>query len=489
LDGEVILAVDVGSSSVRAALYGKSGRRVEGTESSLPYSLDVTRQGAATVDAEELFGMFVRVVDETLGSVGHREVSGVAVSTFWHGLLGVDGAGEPTTPVFTWADRRAAPQARELREKLDAESLHGRTGCVPHSSYLPAKLLWLAREYPEVFGRTELWISPGEYFYLRLFGRDSLRVGVSMASATGLMHQNRKGWDGETLAALPVGEDRLSPISEEPPRGLLPEWSRGWPALRDVPWLPAAGDGACSNVGVGSTTPDRAALMIGTSGAMRVVWKADAVEIPEGLWCYRVDSGRFVAGGALSDGGNLIAWLQRTLRLPDLDRAEEEISAREPGSHGLGFLPLLAGERGPEWSDLANGAITGLSMATEPTDILHAAMEAVALRFALISRKIEQELPARDERRVIATGGGLESPAWTRIIADALGRPVTLSEAEEASSRGAALLAAERLGGSPLEECEAPLGETIEPDAGRHRAYLSELEKQVELYEALVKGR
>lgn len=487
LDNETILAVDVGSSSVRAALYTHSGERLEGTECSLPYSLDVDREGAATKDAEELFGLFAKAIDRALELAGRLrdDIPAVAVSTFWHAVLGVDGEGNPTTPVLTWADRRSARCADELRRNLDVQALHRRTGCVPHSSYLPAKLLWLSRQAPEAFSRTQRWLSPGEYFYLRLFGETN--VGVSMASATGLMHQNDKKWDAQTLEALPVTATDLSPISDEPESSLKPEWAQRWPALENAEWMPAAGDGACSNVGVGSTTGDLAALMVGTSGAMRVLWKSESVEIPPGLWCYRPDAERFVMGGALSDGGNLVAWLRQTLRLPELEDTEKEMASREPGSHGLDFLPLLAGERGPQWSDLANGAITGLSMATAPTDILHAAMEAVALRFALISRKIEHSLPRGDERRVIATGGGLSgSPAWTRMMADALGRPLTASTADEASSRGAALLAAESLGGPPIEEAKVPLGETVEPDQRRHEAYMEALERQTALYDALI---
>ena len=486
LDTDLILAVDVGSSSVRAALYTSSGERLDDTECSLSYSLDVDRDGAATKDAEELFRLFTSAIDRTLKLAGQRGgISAVAVSTFWHAVLGVDSEGKPTTPVLTWADRRSARCADELRERLNAETLHQRTGCVPHSSYLPAKLLWLSRQAPEAFGRTAHWLSPGEYFYLRIFGETS--VGVSMASATGLMHQNEKAWDSETLEALPVDESSLSTISDAPRTGLKPEWEKRWPTLSGASWMPAAGDGACSNVGVGSTTGDQAALMVGTSGAMRVLWKAESVGIPPGLWCYRPDGKRFVMGGALSDGGNLIAWLQNTLRLPPLKETEAEISSREPGSHGLNFLPLLAGERGPQWSDLANGAITGLSMATTPTDILHAAMEAVALRFALISRKIEHSLPPTGERRIIATGGGLSaSPAWTRMMADALGRPLTSSKVEEASSRGATLLAAESLGGPPVEEASVPLGETVEPDERRHEAYMEALDRQSILYDTLI---
>jgi gluconokinase len=214
-----------------------------------------------------------------------------------------------------------------------------------------------------------------------------------------------------------------------------------------------------------------------------VLWRADSVEIPDGPWCYRADEKRFVMGGALSDGGNLVGWLRNTLRLPE--EKEELLAAMEPDSHGLTFLPLLAGERGPGWADEANGTIAGLSMSSTPVEILRAAMEAVALRFALIAEMIEAASPK--EKRVVATGGGLlHSPTWTGIMADALGRPITTSGVQEASSRGAALLALERLGELEIEETEAPLGETFEPDPERHEVYREALERQRRLYEAVM---
>jgi gluconokinase len=367
---------------------------------------------------------------------------------------------------------------------LDEEAVHARTGCVLHSSYLPAKLLWLKEAAPEAFSRTERFMSPGEYLDYRLFGE--AKVGISMASATGLFDQNEKHWDAEVLDTLPLEEERLSPISDEPLRGLTAEWARRWPQLRDTAWFPAVGDGACSNVGCGCTTRKRLALMVGTSGAMRVLWKADRVEIPGGLWCYRPDAERFVMGGALSDGGNLVAWLRETLRLPELGEAEALVASMEPDAHGLTFLPLLAGERGPGWADDAHGGVLGLSMATKPIDILRAALEAVALRFALIAEIVDSVIPG--ERDVVATGGGLlHSPAWRQIMADALGRPITVSKVEEASSRGAALLALEALGEiGNLEDVGAPFGETSEPDAERHEIYRAALARQLELYNAAV---
>ena len=476
-----VLSVDLGSSAVRAEFYDGSGTLQKGTEARLDYELEYTPDGGVAVDADDLLDLVIRAIDGALERVGDARVSGAAMSTFWHSVIGLDRDGRPTTPVLYWADRRAASAARELRERLDEAAIHRRTGCVLHSSYWPAKLLWLSRENPEVFARTERWVSPGDYFYERFFG-DS-HVGTSMASATGLFDQNLRRWDEALVEALPLERTQLSPISDEPLTGLKDEWARQWPALRDIPWFPAAGDGACSNVGSGCTRNDRLALMVGTSGAMRVLWKADSVEIPDGPWCYRADEKRFVMGGALSDGGNLVAWLRETLRLPE--DTERLLAEMQPDSHGLTFLPLLAGERGPGWADEANGTISGLSLSNTPVEILRAAMEAVALRFALIAEIIEKASPG--EKEVIATGGGLlGSPTWTGIMADALGRPVITSGVQEASSRGAALLALERLGELEIEDAEVPLGEVFEPDPERHEAYREALARQRRLYDAVL---
>jgi gluconokinase len=218
---------------------------------------------------------------------------------------------------------------------------------------------------------------------------------------------------------------------------------------------------------------------------MRVLWKADSVEVPPGPWCYRADRQRFVMGGALSDGGNLVGWLRETLRLPGPEETEELLARMGPDSHGLTFLPILNGERGPAWADRANGTISGLAMSNTPVEILRAAMEAVAYRFALIAEILEEASPG--DKQVIATGGGLlGSPTWTRIMADALGRPVTLSGVEEASARGAVLLALEAVGGPVIESREVPLGETFEPDPESHEVYREALVRQRRLYDAVV---
>jgi len=477
-----VLTIDLGSSSVRAALYDISGANVSGTENQTSYEFDRDSEGAATKNPDDLLDLTVRAIDGALRNSGDKssEIIAVAMSTFWHSVLGVERNGRPTTLVLTWSDRRAADAAAGLRDRLEEESIHRRTGCVLHSSYLPAKLSWLAQTEPDAFQRSRMFLSPGEYIYLKFFGETW--TGISMASATGLFDQNEKDWDDGILDVLSISEDRLPSISDNPAQGLKKEWAERWPDLRDVPWFPAAGDGACSNVGSGCVTEDRLALMVGTSGAMRVSWKAERVEVPPGPWCYRADAERFVMGGALSDGGNLVTWMRQTLRLPDEEATERELAAMKPDSHGLTFLPLLNGERGPGWADLANGVVSGLSMNTRPIDILRAAMEAVALRFALVQEQLNTVFPR--EKEIIASGGGLlNSPTWTQIMADALERPVTLSGAQEASARGAALLALDKLGLLEIEAVETLRGDTIQPNPEAHATYRKALDRQLALYE------
>ena len=465
----MILVLDIGSSSVRSSLWAADG-------SSLGECERINHDATGETDANALLGRVAYVLDRAADD--HREIRAVATATMWHCLLGLDERGQPVTPVYSYADARSAPYATELRERLDERAIHARTGCRLHSSYWPAKLAWLRATRPADFERVHTWVSPGEFVQRRLLG--DATASVSMASATGLLVQETCEWDSELAAELGV-EGKLPAIGDAPREGLVPEWAGRWPKLASLPWFPAVGDGATSSLGAGCDTAERAALMVGTSGALRVLERAPAPVPPHQLWCYRLDAERPVLGGSLSDGGSVVAWLRKLMQMPEPEEAERELAAMAPDSHGLTFLPLLAGERGPGWSDRAGATIDGLTRATTPIHVLRAGIEAVALQFAVI----DADLPG--DQTVVATGGALgRSPTWTQIIADALGRPVAHSGVAEGSSRGAAVLALEALGETAGE---APLGRTFDPDPDAHEAYKAALERQQALYERVVTSR
>jgi gluconokinase len=484
----LILAIDVGSSSVRAILFDDRASSVNGMSARRSYDFYTTPDGGVEIPAKKLLNLVVEVLDEVITRAGDliSRVIAVSVSTFWHNLVGVDSNGQAITPIYSWADTRSAAAADVLRERLLESAVHARTGCVLHPSYLPAKLFWLQQTQPKVFFGVARWMSFGEYLHLQLLGHTL--CSISMASGTGLFDQNRCMWDEELLVALSIQPDQLSELVDLDTFlfGLSPPYATRWPSLADIPWLPALGDGACSNVGSGCFSQGRAAIMVGTSGAMRVMWKAEKVEIPPGLWCYHADRNRFVMGGALSNGGLLYDWMRETLRVSNT--IEKELAEMAPDGHRLTVLPFLAGERSTGWNPNARAAIVGISLHTTSLDIVRAGIEAVAYRFAKISRLLKQS--GREMSEIIASGGALlNSPAWTQIMADVLGESVILSRVSEASSRGAALLALEVLKVIPsLEQVPTPLGETFLPDAERHEQYLKAMKRQDELYDSLIKS-
>ena len=485
-ESPLALAVDVGSSSVRAMVFDCAGRDVEGLKVQLPYAMHTTPDGGVEIEASALVALVERAVDELLAAAGDLTpaVGCVGVSTFWHSLVGVDASGAPVTPVLTWADTRSRRAADRLRRTLDEARVHARTGAMLHTSYLPAKLVWLFNTRAADFHRAARWMSFGEYLYLKLFGRAA--CSTSMASGTGLFDQNELSWDEQTVGALPITLAQLSDVSDAPSTGLVDAYAARWPALAAVPWLPALGDGACSNVGCGAVTPARVALMVGTSGAMRVVYEHERIHIPRGLWTYRLDRRRFVVGGALSEGGGLFAWLTGLFGIAPDAALEAELAAAEPDGHGLTILPFVAGERSPGWSTHARAAIVGMTLDTRPVDILRAALESVAYRFTLIADLLPVFVP--EDAEIVASGGALlRSRAWAQIMADVLGRPVHLSAEEEASSRGAALMALEAVGAvRDLAAVPAERGPVFEPDPGRHDRYQRAIDRQRQLYDTLI---
>ncbi|HET8626624.1 MAG TPA: gluconokinase [Thermomicrobiales bacterium] len=470
----LVLALDIGTSSTRAMVFDRDGQALDGLEVQTPYRLMTTADGGVEGDPEELARVAEEVIDGVLERAGDLagEIRAVGVSCFWHSLLGLDGDGEPLTPVYSWADTRSAAAADKLRDEVDEDLLHDRTGCVFHTSYWPAKLRWLAATQLDTVRRVAHWGGYAEYLALRLTG--TLACSVSMASGTGLLDQHTADWYRPLIERLDLDPDRLPPLvdRDDGRARLRPEYAKRWPALKDVPWYPAVGDGACNNVGSGCVTPARMALSIGTSGVMRVVVPAEEVIIPRRLWCYRIDHRRYVLGGALSNAGNVADWLRATTRLPD--DAAQQVAALAPDSHGLTILPFLAGERTPEWRPRARAAFVGLALDTTPLEILRAGLEAVACRFALVHELLRPL--AGQEYQIVCSGGGVAHwPVWPQIIADALGVPLVEAKQLEASARGAAVLALDALGVyEDLADAPAPLGRTYTPDADAHAAYRAE---------------
>lgn len=481
------LAIDIGTSSVRAAVYDARGRLVNETLARRVCRFQMTADGGAEAEAESFIQTVESAIDEAVEKFSvscKAKIEGLGVSCFWHSLVGVDEHYQPQTPLYAWADTRAASAVENLLDEFDENETHNRTGCRFHSSYWTAKLRWLKETQPEIFRRIKRWLSLADLLLHRLCESEKpVATSVCMASGTGLMNLRASAWDAELCQAFGLGESNLPRIVETHESFALSRDSCArWSLLSEAKVYPAIGDGAANTIGAGCTTRDEIALMIGTSGAMRVLFRgAPPRELPLSCWCYRLDRERVIIGGALSDGGGLYEWLMKRLQIEAA--TNKEIERMSPDAHGLTILPFWGGERSTGWNKDARGAMLGLTMNTQTADIVRAAMEAVAYRFRMLFDDLIFFAP---NAKVFAAGGALQaSSVWTQITADVLERNVYLSEAEEASCRGAALYALEGLGALEIEKIKPLYEQEFKFNAATRAAYLRGRKRQQLLYKLL----
>ncbi len=436
----LLLVLDAGSSSLRATLFDTLARPVQGCAARAPLDLETSADGAVEVAPEVFVHRFAALIDEVLQRAGPSasDITAVGMAAFAATVTGIDEHGRAITPGYLYSDTRPAAQVRQ-------------------------------------------WLSLPDYLYLRLFGRT--QSSISLASWSGLLNRHTLSWDASWLHYLRLSAAALPVLSGAPLTGMVQPWAQRWPSLAAVPWFPAWGDGAASNIGSGCARPGRLALNIGTSAALRLVTPSPPAVLPPGLWCYRVDETRALVGGALSEGGGTVAWVRRTMQIGDMDRAEQQIAQAEPDGHGLSVLPFLAGERSPGWNPEIRFTLAGANLDTTPVAILQAVMEGVAYRLAMVARELEACVPG--SQALVAGGGGATgAPVWLQIIADVLGQPVRLPAEPEPTSRGVALLLLEALGRTEIEP-DIEGAAVFAPRPQRTARYESALTRQQVLYERL----
>jgi gluconokinase len=435
---EVVLALDIGSSSTRTALFDQRGRIIAGTSSRQEYSLQYTSEGGAELSPIALSRAVTACLRKTLGhSRSKRGIVGVGGSAFWHGLLGLDRKGRPITPVFTWADSRCAADAEVLRREFSERRIHSETGCMLRVSYWPAKLRWLWRTNRQLFRSVHRWVSPADWIFGKIFG--TAGTSHSMASATGLYDVRTKSWHDQLCRACRIDPEQLDALSESSER-----CRTDFAELRSARVFNPIGDGAAGNLGSGADTAGSVAINVGTSAAVRLLPPACAgrPRVPFGLFRYAVDEERAVVGGAVSNAGNLHQWCLGQLRLRMTEA--RALSRTAAASDDLTILPFWVNERAPSWPENLRGAIVGLTQSTDAAAIFRATMCATFYRLAGILELLEQNHGRA--KQIIVSGGILRSKPSLLLLADSLGCDLSVSAEREASLRGAAVYILEKLG-------------------------------------------
>jgi len=484
---DVVLGVDIGTTSAKAVAFDADGRELSQGEAGYP--LLEPEPGQAVQDP-------AAVVDGALGAIraavsAAREqgarIEALSFSGAMHSLVGLDAEGRALTPLITWGDMRATEQADRLR--AEHPELHDRTGTPLHPMAPLPKLLWLAEHEPDAFAAARRWAGIKELVVARLAGEWA--VDHSIASGTGLLDLRALDWDREALAVAGIDAEALSGLVPTTERFELATAAAGELGLEaGLPLVIGAGDGPLANLGVGAVHHGVAACSIGTSGALRLMVDSPSVDPRRSVFCYALTPGRWIVGGAINNGGVVLRWAGEALA-PDLGPHPEaallDLAADvAPGSDGLLMLPYLLSERAPHWSSEPRGAYVGLTRHHGRGHLVRAALEGVCLQLALVLASVRDA--GNDVREIRATGGFARSAVWRQMLADALGMPIGFPAGHEGSAFGAALLGMEALGlvGGIDRAAElVAIADVAEPEAGAAAVYADLLPTFASLYEAL----
>jgi len=471
-----VVGIDLGTSAVKVLAVTASGRQIaDGSEF---YGLLTPQADRVEQDVEVVYRATMRVLERVLADVRLRgsEVRAIGFSSAMHGVIAVDAAGEALSTAITWMDRRSAAVAQRWRDDGTGADLYARTGAPMHPMLPIAKLRWLAENDADLFARADRFVGLKELFVYRWTGEWLIDWGL--ASATGLFAFATHAWDDAALAAAGVEPRRLSkPVAPSTVlRAFRPAIARELLLDPDVAVVLASSDGALANIGVGSAAGD-VAVTLGTSGAVRVLASAPALDPNARTFCYCAGDETYVVGGPTSAAGASLDWIFALLldEVPKPDRfarAVELAAQVPPGADGLTVLPFFAGERAPYWNASMRGAFGALDLSHDRRTIVRAAFESVVFGVNAVYQIVtERTGPAQ---RLLMSGGLTKAPFVRQLVADCFEAHVVEPRQQEASAFGAALLAAQAIGA--IDDAVATARTTgyespVEPDPARSAVY------------------
>ena len=465
------------------------------------FALDVPRPQWAEQDPDRVLSGVLRVIRQCLKKTGMapRDLLGIGLSGVLYSLLAIDSKGRPLLPLIQWSDNRAEEESSRLDQAFRAADLYRKTGCRNNAMYLPAKILWIKENLPDLYARTAKFISIKDYVAQHLTGGD-YATDYIVASASGLFNIHEKRWDRDVLKLLDLAEDRLP--AAVPPQFLLGTIQRKVAKrtglLEGTPVYAGGGDGPLSNVGAGVIEPGHLNLSIGSGGILRMILDRPRLCPLQRTWCYLLKEDRWILGG-VNNGGMVLQWFWESFWGKETRREEKRkgrfalldgwAGSIPPGSEGLIFLPYLTGERSPNWRTEARASFLGINSRHHRGHFVRSVMEGLGFQMRRVFAAMEEISGGVKEIRF--TGGFSTSIFWSQMMSDILGREALVPRVKESSALGAVAVAALGIGIIPdlvAVKKRVEIERVLSPDRENHRRYKKLYELFLDLYEDSVKG-
>jgi xylulokinase len=380
-----------------------------------------------------------------------RDIVALSVAAQCHGLVALDSAQKVIRPAKLWNDTTSAPEMAELLATVGSDQFAARTGSIPTAAFTISKLLWLKRNEPENFARTRSVLLPHDWLTWRLTGR--FVTDRSEASGTGYFNAEAMRYDEFLLAAIDGDRDWTGMF----PEVLAPAETAGT-VLRDVAEMlglsndvvvgPGAGDQHASALGIGAEVGD-VVYSLGTSGVVFGVAQDRHVDADGNVNCVADANGGYLPLVCTLNAARVADTFATLLGVDHAALSELALTAPLSSDRPV-LAAFLDGERTPNRPN-ATGTLTGITTSTSRAEVALAAFEGVVLGLTSGQAALER-IGVVTTGRILAVGGGADSPAFQQVLSDATGRPVLLPDVREAVASGAAVQAAACRFGATIDD-------------------------------------
>jgi gluconokinase len=422
-----LLCFDIATGGISAALFDANLDVTRFAETQ--WTLQTDDQGAATVSISTVEAQFKRLIQQ-LNLKRDAAITAICMDCFMHNCVVLDDADQPLTPVFTWLDQRGEAGIDVVRGRV-GNRFHELTGCHYHPMFPIFKLAAMRIE-----GLRRVASVKAALLH-RLTGRWVEDHG--MASASGLFNIREGDWDPQLLGIVGLNSDNLpSLVSRTEIIGnLTPSAALQFALPYGIPVVNGSGDGFLANVGSECESPPKISVTLGTSAVVRQTLASPALDASSGTFCYRVDASSYLLGCAGSNGGNVLDWGRDVFGT--LQNANESV---DPPI----FIPLLHGERSPDWNPQLTASWHGLKARHTAADLSRSILEGVIFNLAHFI-DIVQSGSGEKASDLVLSGNGFLQPMTAPILAAVVGLPVWMPSVPGlASLRGAAICALRALG-------------------------------------------
>lgn len=465
------LAIDLGTSGVKAAVVNRAGRMLGHGRCPLPVGR--LPDGGAEQDARAVWEGVKSAMRQALAGpeVVHDQVAAVLCSSQYSSVVPVDAHGDAVGDLILWMDTRGALYNLGIYGEYPDAVLRWLDvhGCPPTPSGNDslAHMLWVKHERPDIYARTHAFLEPMDFVNAQLTGRVAAnQCSTFMMLLTDNRAPDAAAYDAELVRFSGIDREKLPELLplDAAVGTLRPEVADELGLSPATPVFGAVNDTQAGSIGTGTFHGTHGGLCLGTTTVLQahVDFKRTDAEhailtmpspIP-GRYMMMAENG--ISGAAVDHFLNRIVFAADELgSMTGADRfaaLARTVSGTEPGSDGLLFLPWLNGAGAPVFNGNARGGFLNLSLESTRAHMARAVLEGVAFNLRWLMAPAEAFVGHEFSHFVFA-GGGAQSGAWAQIMADVVQRPVhQMADAQYVNARGTALLAFLHLGELSLEE-------------------------------------